>query len=499
MLLEDKVIIKINPKNYKSLSKYNFDKIGDIIEIDIKDLSNKSHKIVKCRCDICGIDKEIQYKSYISSISKYNYYSCSSKCAISKNTSTNLDKIGVKYPAQSKEVREKYRDSMMCKYGVDNSLKIKGVKEKAIINSKTLEAKYKRINTNIKKFGKDNISKSDIFFSNTKIGSDEKFVKYIGNNTCLFICDYNHYFEISTINYHNRNNENIKLCTICNPIGDSQSIKEKELYEFIKSNYIGQIIESYRDGLEIDIYIPDLKLGFEFNGLYWHSEEFKDKNYHLNKTNYFKERGIRIIHIWEDDWIFNRGIIESQVKNLLKCSNDKIFARKCYIKELKCVSHFLNANHILGNDRSNIKIGLFYDKELVSVMTFNKLEGRKKMGNNDWNLSRFCNKLNTNVIGGASKLLNYFVTKYDPRRLISYADKDWSIGQLYYILGFENISETNPDYKYIIYNKRKHKQNFKKSNLKLDELTTESSFMKNNGFYKIWDCGKIKIEKKYEN
>ena len=89
-------------------------------------------------------------------------------------------------------------------------------------------------------------------------------------------------------------------------MNSTSSFKEKELYDFIKLIYSGEIITSYRSGLEIDIYLPELKIGFEFNGLYWHSELFKDKNYHLDKTKYFKENGIRIIHVcayrdWETD------------------------------------------------------------------------------------------------------------------------------------------------------------------------------------------------------
>jgi len=499
MLLEDKINIKVNPKNYKSLVNYTFEKIGDIIEIDICDLSKNSHMNVRCKCDVCGFEKEIQYKSYLASVSKYNYYTCSSKCAILKNELTNLYRLGVKYPAQSKIVNDKYKNTMFNKYGVDNSLKIDGVNKKAVENSKSLDAKHKRINTNLERFGQDNISKSDIFFGNTKVGNDDNFIKYLGNNNCLFRCDL-HNFEISTINYHNRINDGVELCTICYPIGDSKSIKEKELFEFINYEFNGVIIQSYRDNLEIDIYLPELKLGFEFNGLYWHSNQFKSKNYHLDKTNYFKDKGIRIIHIWEDDWVFKQDIVKSQIKNLLGRSSEKIFARKCYIKELNNTTCFLNKNHIQGVDRSNIKLGLFFNEELVSVMTFNKFEGRNIMNKNTWNISRFCNKLNTNVIGGASKLLSYFERNYSVSRLISYADKDWSIGDLYYRLGFTNIGGNGPDYKYIIDNKRIHKSRYKKSNLGLDNnLITESTFMKNKGIYKIYDCGKIKMEKKYEN
>jgi hypothetical protein len=316
-----------------------------------------------------------------------------------------------------------------------------------------------------------------------------------------FNCDYgeSHVFLISSINFHNRNNSNIGLCTVCCPIGEQKSIKEKELLEFIKSIYTGNVVSSYRDGLEIDIYLPELKIGFEFNGLYWHSEKFKEKNYHLNKTNYFKEKGIRIIHIWEDDWDNRKEIIRSQIRNLVESSTDKIYARKCSIRNVDQLEYknFLNNNHMQGFIRSKIRIGLFHDDELVSLMTFDNLEGRKKMEDGGWNLSRFCSIMNTNVIGGSSKLLKYFIKEYKPSRIISFADLDWSLGDLYYKLGFNLSNISKPDYKYVNNDNRLNKQRFTKNKLaKLgyDISKTESQITKEIGLSKIYSCGQLKFE-----
>ncbi len=162
------------------------------------------------------------------------------------------------------------------------------------------------------------------------------------------------------------------------------------------------------------------------------------------------------------------------------------------VKEVKNSTIFLNNNHIQGKDGSKIKLGLYYEDELVSLMTFNKVEGRKVMSENEWNLSRFCNKIDTNVIGGASKLLKYFIKEYDPKRIVSYPDKDWSNGILYYNLNFNLVYETKPDYKYIINGKRIHKSRYRKS--KLNTELTESQHMKKSHIFKIWDCGKMKFE-----
>jgi hypothetical protein len=119
-------------------------------------------------------------------------------------------------------------------------------------------------------------------------------------------------------------------------------------------------------------------------------------------------------------------------------------------------------------------------------MTFNKLEGRKCMCDGEWNLSRFCNKRDYSVIGSASKLLNYFIKCNNPKRIISYADRDWSRGDLYEKLNFNKLYDTDSDYKYVVNGKRVHKSNFKKSVTGLSESQLEVP--------KIWDCGKIKYE-----
>jgi hypothetical protein len=416
-----------------------------------------------------------------------------------KIINSNLEKWRVKWTLQSDEIKEKIKRTNLNLFGVDNPMKNKDIIEKIVKNNlekwgvdyyyQTDEFKEKSKETNIKKYSSDSYKKSDLFYNSTIIGNDNNYVKYLGNSEHLFNCDCGENFIIRTDNYFTRKKENIPLCTLCNPIGDLKSIKEKELFEFIKSIYGGNIIQSWRNGLEIDIYLPELNLGFEFNGLYYHSDKYKDKWYHLNKTKNFEERGIRIIHIWEDDWINRCDIIKSQITNLLNKSERKIFARKCYVSEIKdskISTKFLEDNHIQGKDYSIIKLGLFFNEELVSVMTFNKSEGRKKIEEGGWNLSRFCNKINLNIVGGASKLLNFFIKNYDVRRIVSYADRDWSIGDLYFKLGFDLVSENNPDYKYIIENKRMHKSRFRKSKTGLSEKELD--------LLKIWDCGKLKFE-----
>ena len=402
-----------------------------------------------------------------------------------KSKKTNMNRYGIEHYSKTDEFKIRVVETSLVKYGVDNY-------------SKTPESKIKTINKNISKYESYSISQNEEYRKEKyEIANNENYIKYIDNSISLFKCDCNkdHEFQIHVDNYIKRNKENNPLCTICYPISDNSSIKEKMLLEFIQSNYEGEIISGYRDGLEIDIYLPELKLGFEFNGLYWHSNKYKDNNYHIDKTNYFKERDIRIIHIWEDDWTLRSDILKSQILNLLNKTKNTIFARKCsviVINDNTTSSSFLNENHIQGRVNSCLKIGLYHNDELVSLMTFDHFEGRNRMSNTEWNLNRFCNKINTNIVGGASKLFKYFIKNYFPTRVISYADKDWSVGNLYYKLGFKNISESLPDYKYLKDYQRVHKSNYSKSRTKT--LLTESQYASDNNLFKIYDCGKIKFE-----
>lgn len=478
---------------------------------------------VKCYCGkrvSTKMNWKDGYKSY-----------CSNKCsANSENTKdklkkTNLEKWGVDHYSKTQEYKEKVKSTSLEKWGVDNYSKTKEYIDKSkhtylkkwgVDNyTKTDEYLEKSKNTSLQNWGvefpiqsdiiKDKIRKTNlkkhgsthIFGSknyrdlNFKIANHPNYIKFSnGYNYFNCDCEKNHTFKISTDDFYGRIKSNNKLCTYCYPISSSSSIKEDMLFQYINSIYNSKIIRNYRiSRLEIDIFLPQISIGFEFNGLWWHSDKYKNKEYHLKKTNFFKEKGIRIIHIWEDDWVNKSDIIKSQIKSWLGLTENKIWARKCEFREIdkKLANEFLNNNHIQGSDKSTKKVGLFYNNEMVSVMTFNKFEGRNKMNDEEWNLSRFCNKVNSSVVGGASKLLKNFIRLNSVKRVITYADKDWSVGNLYESIGFTEIGHSKPDYKYFYNNVRTHKSNFKKSKTGISESNLEIP--------KIWDNGKIKYEK----
>ena len=251
----------------------------------------------------------------------------------------------------------------------------------------------------------------------------------------------------------------------------------------------------------MDIVIPELKLAIEFNGIYWHSAQFKDSKYHLNKTIACESKGYRLIHIFEHEWINKQDIIKSKLLSIFNKNQESVYARKCIIKEInvKEKNEFLNRTHIQGEDRSNVKLGLFHQNELIAVMTFCKSRFNK---NYEWELSRYSSS--KHVIGGAGKLLKYFEKVYKPKSLITYADRRFSQGKLYYTLGFIFDHFSLPNYFYCdqnlkIYSRiqcQKHKL-IKILGNKFDKDLSESENMFINGYNKIYDCGNYVFIKRY--
>ena len=204
-----------------------------------------------------------------------------------------------------------------------------------------------------------------------------------------------------------------------------------------------------------------------------------------------KKKDIQLIHIFEDEWLLKKDIVKSRLMNILGLTTNKIYGRKTEIREVcsKKSKEFLMANHIQGNVNAKIKLGLFYNNELVCLMTIGK---RPMINNYEYELLRFCNKINTNVIGGADKLLKYFIKTYEPKQIISYADRRWSQGDLYEKLGFNFINNSIISFSYIINKKRVNRLNLQKHILVeqgFDSNKTAKQIMLDRKIYRIYDCG----------
>ena len=386
---------------------------------------------------------------------------------------------------------EKYGDIYHYDGYINNKQKIK------IINKNTGFIYYQSPNLHLKCDYFYNKSNIDKFINNANNRHNYKYDYnesiYINNKQNIKInCKEHGYFEQTPSNHLQGAG-----CPKCNRFNQ----KEESLYDFIKSNYNGNIQKSNRsilNGKELDIYLPELKMAFEFNGLYWHSELYKDKNYHINKTKKCLEKNIQLIHIWEDDWDNKRDIVESIILNKIGKS-EKIWARKCEIREVdnKSFRDFLIKNHIQGFVGSKVKLGLFYNKELVSLMTFGSLRrslGQKSKDSN-WELLRFSNKIGYTIIGGASKIFKYFLNNFEIDSIISYSDNSRGIGNLYKLLNFKFVNDTTPNYYYIVDSLRSHRFNWRKDILVsdgFDPTKTEVQIMNERGYYRIWDCGNKK-------
>lgn len=283
------------------------------------------------------------------------------------------------------------------------------------------------------------------------------------------------------------------------------SHSETELSEYV-SSLVGAENVLLRDrtilnGREIDIYVPSKRIAIEYDGLYWHSDAVKtDKYYHLNKTDGCASKGIRLIHVFEDEFVNRKSVVKGKLKHILGCADKsvRIMARKCMVEAVSKIDAecFLEKYHIQGFVSSSVYTGAFFNGELVGVMSF-----KKEKNEGFWELTRFAtsDKYICNGVGG--KLFKWFVRNYNPSEVKSFADRRWSChtyGNLYTKLGFSLVKTLLPDYRYIIGNnfERFHKFGFRKHVLHkkygLPLTMTESEMAKTINAHKIYDCGLLK-------
>ena len=342
-------------------------------------------------------------------------------------------------------------------------------------------------------------SNTDIFIEKAKLMHLNKYdyskVKYINNRTkvCIICPEHGEFWQTPDAHLSN------KGCPKC---GRVMSNPEDEIVNVLDKFCSQQRNHTILKGKELDIFIPSLKIGIEYNGLRWHSEEFgKDHRYHLDKLNKCNEQGIRLIQIFEDEWINHRKICESKLRQICGLNtNPKIFGRKCEIREISNKNEaydFLDKNHIQGRTVCTVALGAYYNNELIGVMTF------KKEKEGYWDLNRFATDINYQCIGIGGKLFKHFIRNYPFIEIKSFADRRWTTDptdNLYIKLGFEFDSFVEPTYWY--YNpkvdryKRFHKFGFRKQSLHnqygLPLEMTEREMTTTLGYTRIWDCGLIK-------
>jgi len=417
-------------------------------------------------------------KKKIREIFQKNYkegHPSKSKLIKEKKQLTFLKNFGVNNPFKSDIVKEKIRETCLKKYGVPYSSKSEIIKKKIKFQSK-ITFFNKLINSNRLK---------SLITPNFTIEHYSKVTqKY--SWTCL---------KCNTIFEDDLDNGKIPRCPKCFPPLAGTSKSEQELLEFIKSLDV-EVIQHDRsilNGKELDIFIPSHKLAIELNGLYWHSEIGGNTSYdyHLNKTLQCQKKGIQLIHIFEDEWSFTQNIIKSIIKSKLELIKNRMFARKCIIQpvDYNLAFNFLESNHLQGFINGT-HLGLYFNNELVSILTYGKSRFNHKY---EIEIYRFCNKINTVVMGALSKLISHINSK----SIISYVDLRYGNGKSYEKIGFKKLGQSKPNYFYMKnYLNREYRLNYQKYKLKsklkiFDENLTEWQNMQLNQYDRIWDCGNL--------
>ena len=286
-------------------------------------------------------------------------------------------------------------------------------------------------------------------------------------------------------------------CVECRHFRTSKG--ENEVARFVKD--LGISVDQGRrdllkpDILELDLFMPDTNIAIEYNGVYYHSEKFRSASYHSDKYQKCAAAGIKLIQVWEDDWILKRAIVEEHIRQVLgKSKLPKIPARKTQTTEVSvsAAREFLESYHIQGFASSTHYLGLMYKDSLVALACF------KKQGP-DFTLTRYATS--ANVQGGHSKLVALFERTQDYRRLVTFADLSFGSGNLYEKTGWTQDRVLSPDYRYVNKQRREHKFGYRLKrfmddpNLIFEPGKTERELARINGLLRIYDAGKIRFVK----
>ena len=427
------------------------------------------------------------------------------RCA-SQSVSKSVSSTKGEYPSERRaEIKEKSRATWLDRYGVTNP-------------AMSQEVKDKKIATSLQTYGTKYPNQSDVVKKRVHISNSQRYLG--GHHTRQHIPADLKSLDLMNALHQTKGIMEIAeeygvhyqtVSRIFNEIGvtrvDHNRLNRKitgtSKFESEVSEFVGSIVAIERNlrfnsqtfGVyELDILVPDLKLAFECNGSYWHSElNGKTRDYHLNKTKAALEQRIRVVHIWEHEWNTRRDLVKSRIGSILGV-NKRVYARQCIMRVVDSgqAGDFLERNHIQGRCPSEIKLGLFWNGDLIALMTL----GRSRYDSNvGYELIRYCSVSGFNVVGGASRLFKRFVSRYSPKSVVSYSDIGWNTGNMYTQLGFQLVGQSAPAYYYTRnYRDFENRVKYQKHKLpsllsKFDATLTEWANMQANGFDRIWDCG----------
>ena len=437
--------IRIHWPEFYEYIKYSYNWCSKFTE-SLYCFYHKLERVPKCECG-----NPLKFINLMQGYQKF----CSRKCADSSNktkykrTQTFLKRYGKYNPMQIESVKEKIKKTNLKKYGTENVFASQVIKEKIR-------------NTNKERYGVDYpMSNKDILNKSMNTIKEKYGVPW----NCQ---------RKEAKNFSNNSKPNRDFAKLL----DDNNIEYEREYS----------IDKYSFDFKVKDILIEINPSATHNSTWGiFSKKPLDKKYHLNKSEYAKKSGFRCLHVW--DWDDKEKII-----NLLK-DRINIGARKCIIKEVdkKECNEFLNKYHLQNTcNGQKVRLGLYYNDELVEIMTFGIPRYNKSY---DWELLRLCSIDKYNIIGGASKLFKFFIDNYKPKNIISYCDNSKFDGTVYNELGFDLIRNRKPSKhwydgkKHITDNLLKQRGFDKLFNCSFGKGTSNKELMLEYGFVEVYDCG----------
>lgn len=406
-----------------------------------------------------------------------------------KRKQTCLDEYGVESIAKLDEVKNAKKITCKEKYGVESTLQLPYIRENGqiAVKQKAWQHLLDRSKDIEPLFTKEE-------FLSCNLGQKTKLWRWRCKKC-------GHEFTKTWANWVSRR------CPRCHP--QNYHGMQDELHEYIKSicpeNAIRYDCRSIlNESQELDIYIEDLGIAIEFNGLFWHNSDYAiygkqpiPMMYHYNKTEECNERGIRLVHVFEDEWYFKQKLCKSMLKKIIQPSTMRhIDASKCSISQIASQfekEHFLIKYSFYGVDGSSIAYGLLYNQHLVAMMTFSKTRNNKQY---EWQILNYVEVNSFIVDGGFNKLYDAFVQDAMPKSICMYVSRDWNTSRDFAEC-LRYVKTLDPKLYWTTCDRQRMKgtsitsANANSILCKYDSTKSFKQNMNDNGYYRIYDSGTL--------
>lgn len=438
-----------------------------------------------------------------------------------KKRETNIEKYGCENPAQSKEVRAKMNATNMERYGTTKPQQLDSVKRKTIDtniekygvehSSKLDENKAKREATVMAKYGTCNV------LNTGKVSLEERYIKFkskteksgeyrlLSSKEDYATTGINGIFEWEHVKCGRVINKvaSCLRCPSCNPY--NSSYEELEIRKFIESiiptgTEVKYNSRSVIAGREIDIFIPSMNIGIEYNGDYWHSSSVVDSDYHSTKCDMMNKAGFKLISVFSSSWLSRQDVIKDFISRELGIEvDDKVYTVEC-IGQTEATD-FLDSVHFKeSSSKGQYHYGMRDEsKKLVSAFSI-------VMKPNDiFEIMRFYG--NSEQLNA---LMDKFVHDVEPKTVVHNADRCWNQQRIYESVGFVNEETLPPSFFLFdarneiihgshVYHKSKIIDILKNNNKFTEEISSMQvgDIIKTVGWHKVYDCGYLKMVKRY--